>query len=243
MEMSIMKKVICLITAVMLCVALASFAFAADEFVPSISYKGAPTIVEITDDQGKPAIGTITNGSGDVVGHLYADCLLITSIADANTSTNIPSDAKATLLSVYEQLNKGTMKLPYGKDVDAGKMVIKDLFDVSWQCEEHPAAVEPKGVTVTLTFDMGVAADADVSVMTYKNGAWADIVSVKNNGDGTVTCVFEDFCPVAVSVPVPGTGPDDTGDKADITLWVTLLSVSAVAVVALVVLRRRNFAK
>ena len=238
-----MKKVICLITAVMLCVALASFAFAADGFVPSISYKGAPTIVEITDDQGKPAIGTVTNASGEVVGYLASDCLLITPIAEANTSTKIPADAKATLLSVYEQLNKGTMKLPYDKGVDADKTVIKDLFDISWLCEDHPTLLAPKGVTITLTFDMGVPANADVVVMTYKNGAWGNIVSVKNNGDGTVTCVFEDFCPVAVSVPVPGGGSSETGDKADITLWVALLSVSAVAVVALVVLRRRDFAK
>ena len=55
MEMSNMKKVVCLITAMMLCISLASFAFAADvEFVPSISYKGAPSIVEITDDKAIP---------------------------------------------------------------------------------------------------------------------------------------------------------------------------------------------
>lgn len=239
-----MKKVICLITAVMLCISLASFAFAAEvEFVPSISYKGAPSIVEITDDKGNPAIGAIVNANGETIGYLQSDCLLITPIAEANTSTKIPADAKATLLSVYDQLNKGTMKLPYGKNVDADKMIVRDLFDVSWMCTEHPAIVEPKGVTVTITFNIGVDANTDVVVMSYKNNTWAEIVSVKNNGNGTITCVFEDFCPVAISVPVPGQGPDDTGDKADITLWVTLLTVSALAVVALVVLRRRDFMK
>lgn len=237
-----MKKVICLITALMLCVSLASYAFAAEvEFVPSISYKGAPEIVDITDDQGNPAIGTIVDASGQVIGYLREDCLLVTPLAEASTSTKIPAAARDMLLSVYEQLENGTMKLPYGKNVDSDKMIVRDLFDVSWLCQEHPPIVAAPGVTVTLTFNIGIPANTDVVVMTYKNNTWADIVSVKNNGDGTITCVFEDFCPVAISVPVPGSGPDDTGDKSDITLWVALLTVSAVAVVALVVLRRRDF--
>ena len=240
-----MKKVICLITAVMLCVSLASFAFAAEaEFVPSISYKGAPSIVEITDDKGNPAIGTIVNGNGETTGYLHGDCLLITPIAEANTSTKIPADAKTTLLSVYDQLEKGTMKLPYGKDVDGDKMIVRDLFDVSWLCEEHPAIVAAEGVTVTLTFNIGIDAKTDVVVMTYINNTWSEIVSVKNNGDGTITCVFEDFCPVAIAVPVEGSNPpSDTGDHSNIALWTALLSISAVALVALVVLRRRDFAK
>ena len=240
-----MKKVVCLITAMMLCISLASFAFAADvEFVPSISYKGAPSIVEITDDKGNPAIGTIVNANGETIGYLQSDCLLITPIAEANTSTKIPAAAKETLLSVYDQLNKGTMKLPYGKNVDGDKMIVRDLFDVSWMCSEHPTIVEPKGVTVTITFNIGIDAKTDVVVMTYKNNAWAEIVSAKNNGDGTVTCVFEDFCPVAISVPVPGSNPpSDTGDKSNVMLWTVLLAVSAAAVVVLVVLRRRDFMK
>ena len=45
-------------------------------------------------------------------------------------------------------------------------------------------AVEPAGAVLELTFDLGVAADATVVVMTYKNNAWGEIAGVKNNGDG-----------------------------------------------------------
>ena len=240
-----MKKVVCFITAMMLCVSLIGFAFAADvEFVPSISYKGAPNIVEITDNQGNPAIGTIVNANGENIGYLGTDCLLITPLSEANTSTKIPAAAKETLLSVYEQLDNGSMKLPYGAGVDGDKMIVRDLFDVSWLCEEHPAIVAAEGVTVTLTFNIGIDAKTDVVVMTYINNTWSEIVSVKNNGDGTITCVFEDFCPVAIAVPVEGSNPpSDTGDHSNIALWTALLSISAVALVALVVLRRRDFAK
>ena len=237
-----MKKVVCFITAMMLCVSLIGFAFAADvEFVPSISYKGAPNIVEITDNQGNPAIGTIVNANGENIGYLGTDCLLITPLSEANTSTKIPAAAKETLLSVYEQLDNGSMKLPYGEGVDGDKMIVRDLFDVSWLCQEHPAIVAEEGVTVTLTFNVGVDADTDVVVMTYINNTWSEIVAVRNNGDGTITCVFEEFCPVAISVPVIGGNPDDTGDKSNITLWAVLLAASATAVVVMVVMRRREF--
>lgn len=240
--MSNMKKVISLITALLICVSLASSVFAAeDAFVPSVPSKGAPTIVTIKDGEGKPAIGVVKDATGKTTDHLYSDCLLITSVAEANTSTKIPADAKTALLSVYDQLNKGTMKLPYGKDVDADKMVIKDLFDVSWLCNEHPSAVAAAGVTVELTFDVDVASTADVVVMSYKNNAWGEIVSVKNNGDGTITCVFEDFCPVAIAIPSDANSkPSDTGDNSDLLLWTVLLAASAAAVVVLVTVRRRS---
>ena len=239
-----MKKVVCFITAMMLCVSLIGFAFAADvEFVPSISYKGAPNIVEITDNQGNPAIGTIVNANGENIGYLGTDCLLITPRSEANNSTKIPAAAKETLLSVYEQLDNGSMKLPYGAGVDGDKMIVRDLFDVSWLCTEHPALIAPKGVTVTLTFNIGIEADVTPVVMTYINGVWEEIVSVKNNGNGTITCVFEDFCPVAISGPVPGQGPDDTSDKSNVMLWTILLAVSATAVVVMLVMRRRDFMK
>ena len=231
-----MKKVVCLITALVLCFSLASFAFAdADvEFVPSISYKGAPEVV---------GGGTITDSNGTASGEVPQDHLLITPLAEAETSTKIPADARDELLYVYDELNKGNMKLPYsGKDAE--KMIVRDLFDVSWICDDgHAELVAQPGVTVTLTFDIGIPANTDVVVMTYINGTWSEIVSVKNNGDGTITCVFEDFCPVAISVPVDKENPDDTGDKSNITLWVVLLAVSSVAVVAMVVLRRRELMK
>ncbi len=242
MEMSNMKKVISLITALLLCVSLASSVFAAeDTFVPSVPSKGAPTIVTVKDGEGKAAAGIVKDASGATTGHLYDDCLLITSVAEANTSTKISADAKTALLSVYDQLNKGTMELPYAEGIDADKMVIKDLFDVSWMCTEHPSVIASAGVTVELTFDIGVASTADVVVMTYKNGAWGEIVSVKNNGDGTITCVFEDFCPVAISIPTDAnSGPSETGDNSDLVLWTVLLAASAAAVVVLVILRRRS---
>ena len=40
----------------------------------------------------------------------------------------------------------------------------------------------------------------EVAVFSYVDGEWIEAVSVTNNGDGTVTVVFEDICPVAFAV-------------------------------------------
>ena len=123
-------------------------------------------------------------------------------------------------------------------------MVIRDLFDVSWLCGEgsgytdhpdHPAMVAPKGVVVRVTFDVDIGKNVKVYTLSLKNGGWNPIVETVNNGDGTVTCTFEDFCPVAMSVETGSTQPPaQTGDNK-LGLWITAMSVSVLALGALLV--------
>lgn len=236
-----MRRIVTLLLVLVLCISLACPVFA-DEFVPSISDKNAPEIVPGKDPDGKPTIGRILK-DGEVIDYIYEHCLVVTPVSQAKTSTLIPDAAEELLLDVYAKLNSGAMQLPYEKissKLDPKKMVIRDLFDASWLCEEHPEMVAPAGVTVELTFDLGIGKNTDVYVMTYKNNAWNPIVSVENNGDGTVTCVFEDFCPIAFAVQQgSSTPPSQTGDTADLTLWIALLAVSALGLVAVVVFRRK----
>ena len=239
-----MKKIICLVTVLLLCVSFACPVFAAEEFVPSISYKGMPDVVPVKDANGKDAVGVIRDASGAIVRYFYEDCLWMTPVAKAVTDPKIPDDAEKELLEVYEALSNGTMKLPYGEDVEAEYMVIRDLFDLSWICETHGCEeeVEPVGVVLELTFDLDVDADEKVVVMTYKNDAWGEITKVVNNGDGTVTCTFEHLCPVSISVQSKVTGePDGTGDDfgSDLHMWIALMAVSAAAVVVVTATRRK----
>lgn len=236
-----MKRMISLLVVLVLCIGFACPVYA-DEFVPSISEKDSPSVVPGKDPDGKPIIGRILK-DGEVIGYVYEDCLVITPVSKAKTSTLIPDAAEVLLLDVYAQLNSGAMKLPYEKisdKLDPSKMVIRELFDASWLCGDHPEEVAPAGMVVEITFDLGVGKDTTVYTMSYKNSQWNPIVSTKNNGDGTVTCVFEDFCPIAFSVQqgsnVP---PSQTGDTADLTLWIVLLAVSALALVAVVAFRRK----
>ena len=228
-----MKKFIVCLVVMMLCLSMAAPAFATD-FTESVEYKDAPTIVPIVDEDG------------NIVSYLDEDCIVITSVADADISTEIPKDAKNLLLWLYQQLMKGDMKMPYelhNPTYDSDDMVIRDMFDVTFLCGDHPEMLEKAGVVLVLTFDLGVKPGQDVSVMTYKeeDGGWADIHDIVNNGDGTVTCVFEHLCPVAFSVAV-GDGPTQTGDTNTFSIFgvVALVALVAIAELTFVYYRSTN---
>jgi len=239
-----MRKLICLLAVLVLCVSLAAPAFAAeDTFVPSISVKDGPGLVGFADDDGNPVIGKIQNNDG-VIDYIEDDCIVVTPVSQAETSKDIPEEARDQLLSIYKQLNNGQMKLPYEKvsaNLDPSTMVIRELVDISWLCNEHPEMLALDGTTAVITFDLGVNADTDVIVMAYVNNEWNPVVDVKNNGDGTITCTFDSFGPVAFSVKkdVEKNEPQ-TGDNVDITLWATLLVVSFVAVAAMFFFYRKR---
>ena len=225
-----MKKFVSLMIALLLFVGLVCPAMASENvFVPSISYKDGPEIVEAEMDDK------------DVEG-----CLVVTTITDArNKVTDIGQEDRDLLLEVYEKLDNGSMKLPLEEDY-----VIRELVDVSWKktaCVEadhgHKEWLEEAGNTVTVTFDMGVNKDTDVVVMVYVDCQWVEAESVKNNGNGTVTVEFEDICPVAFCVKrADQVEPPKTGDAAvkNLPVFIALMAVSAVALVALVVLRARK---
>lgn len=234
-----MKKIICCLVALLLCVSM-TCAAAATEFVPSIDAKDHPEIVPGEDG----SIGVIYNGETEI-DRVGIDCLIITPVSKVDTSTEIPEDARAILKDVYAKLLDGSMVLPYEKidsSLRADAMVIRDLFDATFVCGEHPEMLAPEGVVLELTFDLGVDADEQVYVMTYNDGEWNPIVSVTNNGDGTVTCVFEHLCPVAFSVVSDNWSPVTGIMDPMMLLWVALMVASAAALVLVIAQRRRNAA-
>ncbi len=232
-----MKRILSLIVALTLCVTLlASFAFAED-FVPSIGDKDHPDIVPVEGD----VIGEIIDDAGTVVSEVDTGCLVITPVSEANTSTEIPEDARETLLDVYDQLTNGSMELPYDDSVNPDDMVIRDLFDLSFLCEDHPEMLD-NGNMLRVTFDLGVSAGDTVVAMVYVDGAWIPVELI-NNGDGTVTCLFSQVCPVVFSVKQTET-PPQTGDFSgnNILLWALLMVGSVVAFVVCIVVYRKKIA-
>lgn len=236
-----MKRVFAVLMIVLLCTAMVVSA-SADTFTPSVTNKPAPELVPAIDPDGNPHPGYIMDDDGKILDYLDEGCLVITPVSKAETSKEIPADSKETLLYVYEQLTSGKMTMPYhlhNPNYDSDDMVIRDLFDATFLCGEHPEMLEPTGVVLVLTFDIGVKADEDVSVMTYKNGAWGNIVKITNNGDGTVTCVFEHLCPIAFSVPTGNTPPSQTGDIPTVGImgFVALAALLAIAVLTVLYIR------
>ena len=225
-----MRKIMSLMVALLLFVGLVCPAMAAESvFVPSISYKDVPEIEEAEQD-GK-----------DVTG-----CLVVTSITGAREkTTDIYQEDRDLLLDVYKKLDNGEMKLPLDEDY-----VIRELVDVSWQktsCVEaehgHKQWLQKENTTVSVTFDLGVNKSTEVVVMAYLDGKWVEAESVVNNGNGTVTVVFEDICPVAFCVKrSTQVEPPKTGDPAagNLPVYMAVLVVSAVALVALLIWRGKK---
>lgn len=235
-----MKRILSLLLVMLLCCMMVLPVSAADGFVPSISYKDHPEV------EGDPEL---IDKDGETVQELDGDCLKITPVSDAiDTPEAQRSDAEKLLIEVYEKLSDGSMKLPFAGD-DADKMVIRDLIDASLICGDYhadPSHVDElakPGVFIEITFDLGVDPDTNVVVMAYIDGEWTPIESVKNNGDGTVTCVFEEICPIAFCVEAdaayasPYTG-DTIGDG--LVFWAVLMAVSMVAIVILLVRFRKS---
>ena len=242
-----MKKIICLLVVLAVCFSLAAPVFAEnDEFVPSITYKPSPEIVTVTDDEGKEAIGMIVNDKGEVLDYVEHGCLQITPIAHVwDPEEEVPQDVEELLTFVYEELNENDMQIPYekheGLDLEGKNMVIRDLFDARWACEEHRAMVEDKGILFEITFDLGIAADTPIYVMTYDEEAkvWEPVVKTVNNGDGTVTCTFEHLCAVEFSMPVAAASVPAEAASMPIWPWILLL-VLAVAAILVIIVSKKN---
>ena len=199
MEMKDMKKVISLITALVLCFTMACSVFAVESFVPSISMDNYRFVVPVNET----VTAVIRNAKGEAIDFVGDDCLIVITIAQAlDKSVTVPEDMRQELIEVYDALNDGTMKLPYDKldtKYKAKDFEIRDLA-AAQLCEYHTKLLAEEGVTIDITFDLGVGPNEDVYVMTYINEEWDPIVKVVNNGDGTVTCTFEELCPISFSV-------------------------------------------
>ena len=240
-----MRRVFCLMVALLLCVSMVMPAFAAeDDFVPSITYKPDPDIIPIFGPNGEAFIGVIRDAMGEILEYITEDDLLFNALAHIwNGEANVPEEIGALLKSVYEGLLSGDMELPYekfGAGLNPDNMVIRDLFDASWTNDAFSGILEEEGVVLEMTFDLGVDADTQVYAMTYDAAAnqWEPIIQAVNNGDGTVTCIFEHLCIVAFSVPLAeNAAPAET---VNMMPWMLVLLLAAAAFAVIFISVRKH---
>lgn len=220
-----MKRFASILFVLVLCLSLVLPAFAEDIFVPSITYKDGPVIVEATQEEES-----------------VLPCLTVSSIKAAQEkTTDITQADRDLLLQVYQQLVDGSMKLPMG-DVS---YVVRELVDVSFtatgckQDHDHAAWLAKKGNTATIKFDMGIDPGVEVTVLAYVDGEWVFAESSVNNGDGTLTVVLEDICPVAFALADgPVTPPDD--DSCCVWCWIIILLILVALLIFFLLWKRRK---
>jgi len=132
------------------------------------------------------------------------DCIVVTTVKQAEEkSTDITDEEREALLKAYNALVDGSEALPI-----EGEYAVRDIVDVSVKYEGCRAladhgnkaeALAAEGVTLSIDFNLGVAAGEKVATFVYIDGKWNN-VETTNNGDGSVTCVFDALCPVAFAV-------------------------------------------
>ena len=157
--------------------------------------------------------GHLVNEKDEVLSITYQDCLIITPVEDVPDSFYITGEEKLVMKEFHDGIKSGEIsftqespelealvKEKLGADATADELSLLELLDVKVICHELTTYLPPEHTTVTLTFNIGVAADAEVFVVTYKNDKVVLAEDVVNNGDGTVTATFESFCPVAFLV-------------------------------------------
>jgi len=231
-----MRRVISVMLALVLCACMVLPAAAAGRFVPSITYKAGPSIT-----------GSVLLKVDGVEQEVGDSCVVVTSVEAArDKTTDIAQEERDLLLEVYEKLSNGEMTLPLEEGY-----IVRELVDVSFAyngCrtqESHnhkDEKLKEEGVTLTLTFQLKLNKKVDLEVLTYVDGEWQPVEEVTTYNDGSVTCVFEDICPVAFAVKETVETSPYTGDTAgrNLGLWFGVMSVSLVALVAVVALGRKK---
>ena len=227
-----------MITVFVLCFTLAVPAFASSVgFVPSITAKPAPEVVvggeNLTldgtdaDDIADMPVIEVKNENQEVVYEAPVVDLVVTAVSQVqadDSSLVISEEAAEILKEAYEQLNDEDFRLAekipeqieqlkdMGLDEEnVNAAVVTALFDVTVLTEELETYLTEEGHTVDLTFKADVPAGHTVVVMVYKESKWQLIENVAVNGDGTITCTFAHFCPVAIlTVPMAVEAAEET---------------------------------
>ena len=227
-----------MITVFVLCFTLAVPAFASSVgFVPSITAKPAPDVVvggeNLTldgtgaDDIADMPVIEVKNENQEVVYQAPVVDLVVTAVSQVqadDSSLVISEEAAEILKEAYEQLNDEDFRLAekipeqieqlkdMGLDEEnVNAAVVTALFDVTVLTEELETYLAEEGHTVDLTFKADVPAGHTVVVMVYKESKWQLIENVAVNGDGTITCTFAHFCPVAIlTVPMAVEAAEET---------------------------------
>lgn len=259
-----MKKIISMALVALMALTI-SFNAMAVEFVPSVSNKGAPDIVTTPDENGD-MIGQITDGDGNLISKEYTDCIIITPVKDADSSTEISDEARENLKEAFDKLNepganlsdlcpelKDIIKDALGNNASVDDLVIMDVFDISSNCENIDKYLNGGDNSMKVTFRLPLEGNQFVTAMVYVDGKWQTVPSVVNNGDGTVTVELNQLGAIAfLTYDGEAGGNGATGDGStspatgdtdfnQIILWGSVMGVSVIAIIGvLVVFTRRK---
>lgn len=244
-----MKKTISLLTAVIMVLCMAIPAFAAeDSFTPSVEVKGAPVIVpqafdgDMFDALVLDEDEEVIEGIDEVTEENPAGEIIVTAYSEIETA-----DSRVNVVYMeesYEEVLDAQSLKELNEAIPEG-MVVRDFFDITLVGTYENMFEE--GKLLCIKFDLGVDANENIQVLTRCSDetGWQFVKSVTNNGDGTVTVIFHELCPVIfltdssdVKVESPA-----TSDISTAALWFVTVLCGAGAICMLVTYKKRGSVK
>ncbi len=241
---SIMTKTTAIALAIMLVLTLSGTALA-DNFVPSVGVKASPIVEEqsyiltasgerISLDFGQVSV---TNVNGDDFATTYEE------LDDEDQQIYVA--AQKTLKEAYEELaeTEKLQSLVPGLEEDKS-YVVKTLVDVTFYgfLAQLVEEILTSGGTVTLTHDLGVDENVIVTVSTKCENEWVTVPAenVVNNGDGTISVTYTEFCPIAFIVEGEASENAATSSSTSGTILPYVIGVAVCLVVGGVLVARSN---
>lgn len=178
-----MKKVVVLLVAVALMVAMTVPAFASG-FTPSVTAKPAPTVVPQIGSDGKEYDAIIRDADGNVVADVPNGYLIVTPVSEADIAA---AEIKSRLETAYQTIQSAssltelngqleqTIK-EIAPDISADDLVVRDLFDVALMGDYAQYLQEP-GSTITVRFELSADSALLLAVLGSMDGVTWSIVS------------------------------------------------------------------
>lgn len=212
-----MKKVLAICLMMLMVVSLSVTAFAAPNgFVSSPSTQQAPEVVSFKASD--------------------PNCNAVIIITPYSKRDTLPDDVKSLNESAYGDIvSSGDLtkfcndfkKVVTDKKLDSSKLAVTYLFDVRADgCTTHESHK---------TFEIELSADAlknFVGLLHKKsNGEWELIDNAEVLSDGkTLRFTVDSFSPFSIVVDTSGTTSPQTGDNADMYLYVVVMSAAALSI-------------
>ncbi len=220
-----MKKVLACILSLILVVAL-SVSVMATGFVKSPVLNDAPDIKDFETEIP-----------------VEANCNYDLEITPYEDRADLTPEAKQEIEKAYEDVKANAdltklvpdlTKVAEDKKIEAENLAVSQLFDIS---EKECAIHNDHGtITIHLTADL----KNFVALLHKTDAGWVVVSSAKVTGTDTVSFSVDELSPFAIVVDATEEKNASTGDNANLALYISLMAVSAVALVVVVVVMKKK---
>lgn len=210
-----MKKILVSSLTLLLCLAMAVTAFAAN-FTPSVESKPAPELVMLTDSNGNQVSAIVTDAEGNEVALPEGVELVITPTSEKNTTP--VDEISAMLLQAEEQIAKAanlgelTKEMltaleekkaanPAFAGVALEDLVVRDLFDVSFVRDGKTLEqLLQAGYSVTFAVETDLTEEDLYFILHNHTEKEWEVVKDVQIEDGIMTVTMGSLSPVAIVV-------------------------------------------